>query len=364
MSERVHMWKVNIQSSPMIAQSSESNPTRRPSDSRLTITNTRVCQQDLPLPDSVYVVCADPAAADLSSSSMFTINKAPYLFSTACSDGVVRFWSCRELDDDDRQLGEGSNEFEFVEWKLDSTMTSSPSPTTQTTATNEVEPSQVKIDNFPLAISCSYNSRFAVAYRKQLANNDAHYYVRIYECESTGGSEWKCEDCIHFKNIMLPELDSGINFDYIIGKEKPIKPVMSSHSFKNIVLGSNRGGSGSDAPSSVDSSQPSHQTPEIPSTAAKMSIKKKFFPTTSGCAGNQPNHEDEVSLHYNKCLIKLDWASTENGSHILTIGLGNKIYVYSCVSKEIFNLKDDKHQVHENNGDDSLVKWILFRYNL
>lgn len=137
---------------------------------------------------------------------------------------------------------------------------------------------------------------------------------------------------------------------------------MSSHSFKNIVLGSSSSqasGLGSSHQQGIDhtsmTSAYQHQTPEIPSTAAKLSIKKKFL---------QPNHqEDEVSLHYNKCLIKLDWASTENGSHILTIGLGNKIYVYSCVSKEIlgksslaFTSEDNK-----NIDDESLVKWLLFR---
>lgn len=152
-----------------------------------------------------------------------------------------------------------------------------------------------------------------------------------------------------FKNIVLPEIDSGINFDYIIGKEKPIKPVVSSHSFKNIVLGSSssqsNGGSNPDAQSGGGYHH-HHQTPEIPSTAAKLSVKKRFL--------QQHNHEDEVNLHYNKCLIKLDWASTENGSHILTIGLGNKIYVYSCVSKEVMG--------KSSNSDDSLVKWLLFRY--
>ena len=62
--------------------------------SRLTITSTRVCKQELELPDDVYVVSADSAAADLSSSSMFTLSRVPYLFSTACSDGYIRFWSC------------------------------------------------------------------------------------------------------------------------------------------------------------------------------------------------------------------------------------------------------------------------------
>lgn len=193
------MWKVSIHSSPVTSQSSNLSDTRafdghRSNESRLTITSTRVCQQTLLLPSSVYVVCADSAAADLSSSAMFTINKAPYLFTTACSDGVVRFWSCHERDNSEKN---SENLFEFVEWKLDSTIDDQVE--TPAESLNFNSPSQVKVDSFPLAISCSYNSRFAVAYKKQLENKDSHYFVKIFECESTGGSQWKCEDVIHFK---------------------------------------------------------------------------------------------------------------------------------------------------------------------
>lgn len=198
------MWKVNIQSSPMMAQASNisetvsTSNTRRSSETRLTITSTRVCQQILPLPDSIYVVCADPAAADLSSSAMFTINKAPYLFTTACSDGVVRFWSCQERANTSVENSENDfSFFEFVEWKLDSTVDGK-FVNEKPTQLIDV-PSQVRVDSFPLAISCSYNSRFAVAYQKLLNDKDSQYFVKIFECESTGGSKWKCEDTIHFK---------------------------------------------------------------------------------------------------------------------------------------------------------------------
>lgn len=197
MSEYIHMWKVNIRSSPLIGHASQISETgtemHRANESRLTITSARVCQQELPLPKSVYVVCADPAAADLSSSAMFTIHKAPYLFTTACSDGVVRFWSCQECEKDI----ESEEKFEFIEWKLGSTIDEDNSAQSSNKQLNQ--PSQVKIDSLPLAISCSYNSRFAVAYKKQLDNKDAHYFVKIFECESTGGSQWKCEDTISFK---------------------------------------------------------------------------------------------------------------------------------------------------------------------
>lgn len=41
--------------------------------------------------------------------------------------------------------------------------------------------------------------------------------MAIYECESTGGSEWLLEDTIHMKNIHLPKLhiDPGVDMTYL-----------------------------------------------------------------------------------------------------------------------------------------------------
>ncbi len=143
--ETIHMWKIEIVSaSALFADEKPTQQTFNQSDctntnvfssfsnasqtgngstqkNRLTITSTRVCQQELQMPDDVYVVCADSAAADLSSSAMFTLNKVPYLFSTACSDGRVRFWSCKQSDPVNSNCSD-SELFEFFEWELNSTL--------------------------------------------------------------------------------------------------------------------------------------------------------------------------------------------------------------------------------------------------
>ncbi|CAF0710194.1 unnamed protein product [Brachionus calyciflorus] len=343
----IHMWKIMILSSPQ--NISEKN--------RLTIKSTRVCQQELRLPENVYVSCAATAAADLSSSAMFSQNKVPYLFTTACSDGILRFWSCHLKSGD---------EYEFFEWKL----------------VNDKK-SEINLNGyFPLAICCSYNSRLAVAY-KQRFKDVKNYYIHIYECESSGGSEWKLEDVICLKNIILPEIDSGIDFDYIFGNSQPIRPARSTHSFKSILFGtSNQPANPStvsntsntnnssiashnlptiqsnssffiDNPQSIDSAANS-KTPEIPSTAAKISIKRQFSNNSSSNEYTQFRHDTNSNHHpYNRnahckfkksSLIKLDWASNENGSHLLTIGLGNKVFVYSCKTKHLNKTKPDNNQ--------------------
>lgn len=360
--QQIHMWQVNIKSSLFVSETSgddaESSISASASKNRLTISSQRVCNQELQLPDGVHVVSAETAAADLAASAMFSINQVPYLFATGCSDGVVRFWSCSQKEDtsDDEQA-----QFEFVEWKM-----------------SDLSGSQVKCDAVPLSISCSYNSRFAVAFRKASSSVDdtkstnnktfADYCVNIYECESTGGSEWRLEDSICLNSIVLPELDSGINLDYIFGDEKPIKPTRSMHSFKNMIFGGSGGSTyvgGTTSPphsaniaaspssglftpfnAAVDTkSTPAAPIPiEIPSTAAKISIKRQI--TTLNTI--KPHNS-----RFKKKAINLDWGSTENGSHILTIGLGNRIFVYSCVMRA--------KSTSSSSGNDGLIEWKQFR---
>lgn len=368
--EIVHMWKIKIKSYPQ--NSEEKN--------RLSIRSTRVCQQELNLPNDVYVSCAATAAANLASSAMFCQNRVPYLFTTACSDGIIRFWSCRI------KVGE---EYEFFEW-----------------VPNSNQSSQVNLNgNFPLTIACSYNSRFAVAYKQRLTNstskeNSKAFFVKIYECESSGGLEWKLEDTICLKNIVLPEIDSGIDFDYIFGNSQPIRPARSTHSFKNILFGSSNLPSTSSSASTTsnltntvnngnglyhasnlsniptnssftlfntnaDSTELSnHKTPEIPSTAAKISIKRQF----SSNLNEQLNKPDPLIIQSRNTtckfkkinLIKLDWASNENGSHILTIGIGNKILVYSCKMKN----SDENLKTNENEIDKPSESKIFINKNI
>lgn len=42
-----------------------------------------------------------------------------------------------------------------------------------------------------------------------------------------------------------------------------------------------------------------------------------------------------LGLLQQKCCVQLDWVSTEDGSHILCVGVGNEITLYAPVSSEI-----------------------------
>lgn len=79
----------------------------------------------------------------------------------------------------------------------------------------------------PLNISASYSGRIACAYKygksftrpskKDPESRYVNLCVAIYECESTGGSEWLLEDTIHMKNIHLPKLhiDPSVDMTYL-----------------------------------------------------------------------------------------------------------------------------------------------------
>ena len=74
----------------------------------------------------------------------------------------------------------------------------------------------------PVSVSAAYTGRVAIAYQAGASfhkkDDHASKYVNlctaIYECESTGGSQWIREDVIHLKNIELqaemPPMDLSV----------------------------------------------------------------------------------------------------------------------------------------------------------
>jgi len=62
----------------------------------------------LELPEGVQVLHATASAGHLSSSTIYPACFAPYLFSTACSDGFIRFWACELVN----------QEYRWIEWQM------------------------------------------------------------------------------------------------------------------------------------------------------------------------------------------------------------------------------------------------------
>ncbi|NWT03327.1 DMXL1 protein, partial [Mionectes macconnelli] len=131
--------------------------------------------------------------------------------------------------------------------------------------------SAINIPGRPTEVSCAHTNRLAVAY-KQVASKNSHQdfvmHVSIFECESTGGSSWILEQTLNLDE-MGTMFDSSVSID------------------SNLVSYSQQ-----------DTSL-SHGGSIIPST---------------------------------KHLVHLDWMSREDGSHILTVGIGSKLYMFGQLS--------------------------------
>ncbi|XP_041799446.1 dmX-like protein 2 isoform X3 [Chelmon rostratus] len=233
------------------------------SASKLILSSKLVYSKRLDLPHGVEVTRATPSAGHLSSSSIYPVCLAPYLIVTTCSDSRVRFWHCAvECDDGYSEDDQDNRVYRWEPWAL----------------MNEEEDnnSAVCVSGRPVAVSCSYIGRLAVAFKKprqgqlQGSGEDFSMHVSIYECESTGGSEWVLEQTLHLDDFTRPSttLDPRVSVD------------------SNLFVYSR-----SDLYMSRD-----HSSPNI--------------------------------KHY----VHLDWLSKEDGSHILTVGVGSNILMYGRIS--------------------------------
>ncbi|KAM9214300.1 dmX-like protein 1 isoform 5-T5 [Leptosomus discolor] len=133
--------------------------------------------------------------------------------------------------------------------------------------------SAINVPGRPTEVSCAHTNRLAVAY-KQVTSKNSHLsqdfimHVSIFECESTGGSSWILEQTLHLDEIGTM-LDSNV---------------------------------------SIDSSLAAYNRPDI-----SVSHGENIMPST-------------------KHLVHLDWMSREDGSHILTVGIGSKLYMFGQLS--------------------------------
>lgn len=160
----VHMWKLIISSDSGAGEGREdkakllkdgskhSSSTGTPDSahheqekvvSPLKITTSKVCTQELPLPEEVEVIHATPTAGHLPSSNIYPACLAPYVLCTAGSDGLVRFWRCDIAEQDDAIT------FNWVEWEM----------------TLNKGQSAIELPGQPLYVSCAYSGRIAAAYK-------------------------------------------------------------------------------------------------------------------------------------------------------------------------------------------------------
>ncbi|XP_029115252.1 dmX-like protein 1 isoform X2 [Scleropages formosus] len=219
---------------------------------RLQLVSHRVYSQELELPEGVEVIQVTPSAGHLSSSSLQPSSRAPYLLATSCSDHKVRFWRCRV------ELGDPA--YVWEEWPL-------------LVQAGLDSGSALNVPGRPLHVSCCHTGRVAVAYRRDpstsLGLRDSSTLVSIFQCESTGGSQWLLEQTLSLEDTTPVHPDKVTNRHGV--------PVL--HSNQEMIM------------------------------------------------------QTEVSPESNtRSLVHLDWVSREDGSHILTVGNGSKLQMYGLLS--------------------------------
>uniref|UniRef100_G1K3L5 PRKR-interacting protein 1 homolog n=1 Tax=Xenopus tropicalis TaxID=8364 RepID=G1K3L5_XENTR len=234
----------------------------------------------------------------LSSSSIYPVCLAPYLLVTTCSDNKVRFWKCNVKSFQDGE-NEEKHSYQWKEWSL---MNDGQDEST----------SSVTVAGKPVAVSCSYTGRLAVAYKQPIQHNgfvskEFSMHVCLFECESTGGSEWVLEQTIHLDDLI-------------------------------------RIGSMLDARVSVDSNL--------------------FVYSKSDVFLNNDKHLMPNIKH----LVHLDWVSKEDGSHILTVGVGSNIFMYGRLSGIVTDQTNSKDGIAVINlplggsiKQGIKSKWVLLR---
>lgn len=180
--------------------------------------------------------------------------RAPYLLATSCSDGTVRFWRCNAVFDPETP-GNASHVWE--EWPL-------------FVEEGLVSSSALSVSGQLTDLSCCHTSRVAVAHRSERPHGGAAeppVHVSVFQCESTGGSQWILEQTLKISGCYSPD------------------------------------------------SNDCNKSLTVPSVRDSCML-------TGDC------------LAVNRRQVHLDWVSREDGSHILTVGLGSKLYMYGMLSRK------------------------------
>jgi len=86
---------------------------------------------------------------------------------------------------------------------------------------------------------------------------------------------------------------------------------------------------------------------EIPSAAIRCSIKKKYL--------EKSHQTKDDQFQVSSSLVKLDWATTESGSHILMVCIANQVFVFSPVKEDSLNVNQEMSNNFPKSPSDSLA---------
>lgn len=141
-----------------------------------------------------------------------------------------------------------------------------------------------------------------------------------------GGSEWILEDTVELKNVTIPDPKAEIDMDCIFSPAGIKSPRFTEES---------------DTPKGMSPSSSLvniTRAVSIPSLSTICSVRRSIA-----------EHGNMAGILHQKQLVQLDWVSTEDGSHVLTIGVGQKILMYAQVSNDVISASKEAKEDPENN---------------
>ncbi|XP_072289928.1 dmX-like protein 1 [Eucyclogobius newberryi] len=278
---------------------------------RLSLSSQRVYSQELDLPEGVEVVSVRPAAGHLSASCSLPAGRVPYLLATSCSDGKVRFWSCNAVASE--TLSAEEQQYQWKEWPLQ----------VEDELSNN---SAITLPGSPIEVSCCHTGRIAVAYKQKtnspLISTPHHGLNTLFTPPSLMSSPHPHYNSTH----SVPNLSIKHNLNALLSPSAPNCTMSSVHI--GIFQCESTGGAQWNLEQTIvlDNVEPITASGIGHITSENITI---------------PNGNMELSIPAENCngwtgksLVHLDWVSQENGSHVLTVGIGTKIFMYGSLSSK------------------------------
>ncbi|KAM9821767.1 dmX-like protein 1 isoform 3-T3 [Syngnathus typhle] len=280
-------------SSPII-QKSKTSTSNLQSACRLGLTTQRLYSQELPLPVGVEAISVTPSAGHLSASCSLPAGRVPYLLATSCSDGKVRFWRCSVTGSE--TCGNDKLVYQWEEWPL---------------LVEERLPncSAVSVPGRPVQVSCCHTGRMAVAYRHATPDTPLNLTPQLNS---------------HTLLTFPPALASS-PYLYHNNITPSVTVQQSPNASPGLSLASAREQLVYIAIFQCESTGGSQWILEQTIVLDKTDVSNASSPDLS-----LPNEHCLGSTH--KSLVHLDWVSQEDGSHVLTVGIGTKIYMFGRLS--------------------------------
>ncbi|XP_069563830.1 dmX-like protein 1 isoform X1 [Brachyistius frenatus] len=322
-------------SSP-ISQKSKSCTSNLQSACRLSLTTHRLYSQEMALPAGVDAISVTPSAGHLSASCSLPAGRVPYLLATSCSDGKVRFWRCNVATTE--ASGVDSLVYQWEEWRL----------LVEDRLSNC---SAVSVPGCPMEVSCCHTGRIAVAYR-QMTNTPMNSTPQLnsHELLVSPPTSTYSPNVLYSNTNTNTHLTPTLTVQHCPNLSLSPNPVNTSEPLVHIGIFQCESTGGSqwilEQTIILDSTDPTANSAISTTGSTNISSNLDFSIPNENCLGST-----------SKSLVHLDWVSQEDGTHVLTVGIGTKIYMYGRLSGKPpeLGLSSDASR------DQSLARLVLLR---